>query len=213
MKNFVYDMARKLGIGRKLKQLPALTRVLRAFVPDARDLLLRRLPSNAICAEIGVWKGDFSERILRQTEPKELHLVDPWRFQPEFPRRLYGGGDGGAASRQEMDEIYRSVTERFSSHANIVAHRMPSHDMRDTFAEGYFDWIYIDGDHGLEGVLSDLETCWHLVKPSGLIAVDDYYWKDADGSLSVKTGVQQFIELKNVTQSWLIGDQFLFLRD
>ncbi len=85
--------------------------------------------------------------------------------------------------------------------------------MRYLFAESQFDWIYIDGDHGLGGVLSDLETSWRLVKPGGMIAVDDYYWKDSDHSLSVKIGIQKFVERKNISQSWIIGDQFLFRRE
>ncbi|HIF08442.1 MAG TPA: hypothetical protein EYQ81_00345 [Sneathiellales bacterium] len=60
-------------------------------------LLLDRLAKNAVCAEIGVWKGDFSAQILKITAPKQLHLVDPWKFQSQFPRRLYGGA--GAANQ------------------------------------------------------------------------------------------------------------------
>ncbi|HIF08443.1 MAG TPA: class I SAM-dependent methyltransferase [Sneathiellales bacterium] len=112
-----------------------------------------------------------------------------------------------------MDDIYEFVVNRFSSSSNVCIHRTQSEEMRYLFAESQFDWIYIDGDHGLGGVLSDLETSWRLVKPGGMIAVDDYYWKESDHSLSVKIGIQKFVERKNISQSWIIGDQFLFRRE
>jgi hypothetical protein len=44
---------------------------------ERRDPLLELMPSDAVCAEIGVHLGDFSERILTFTRPRVLHLIDP----------------------------------------------------------------------------------------------------------------------------------------
>ena len=49
-----------------------------------RSRLLSHMPKNGIAAEIGVWEGKFSRKILLATEPRELHLIDPWLYQPEF---------------------------------------------------------------------------------------------------------------------------------
>jgi predicted O-methyltransferase YrrM len=38
-----------------------------------------------------------------------------------------------------------------------------------------FDYIHIDGDHSLEGKLADLELSRSLLKPGGLVLVDDYH--------------------------------------
>jgi hypothetical protein len=40
--------------------------------------LLEQMPKGAVCAEIGVFNGDFSRHILRVTKPRELHLIDGW---------------------------------------------------------------------------------------------------------------------------------------
>jgi len=74
---------------------------------NARLQLLRKLPKDSICAEIGVWKGNFSELIFAVTRPKMLHLIDPWEFQSEFPERMYGGSV--AKCQQDMNLIYESV--------------------------------------------------------------------------------------------------------
>ena len=58
---------------------------------ERRYRLLKRLPRRAICAEVGVWKGDFSVSIQRRTKPRMLHLIDPWHFEPDLPDRWHGG--------------------------------------------------------------------------------------------------------------------------
>ena len=56
-----------------------------------------------VCAEVGVWKGEFSHYIL-QCKPSKLHLIDPWLHQ-DFPvdnpedLRIYCCG------QEEMDKI------------------------------------------------------------------------------------------------------------
>ncbi|MGH7917596.1 MAG: hypothetical protein ACREQE_09015, partial [Candidatus Binataceae bacterium] len=59
---------------------------------DDRTILLRQLPRGAVCAEIGVLEGDFSERIIALTRPRRLHLIDPWKFEPgeTYERAVYG---------------------------------------------------------------------------------------------------------------------------
>lgn len=37
-----------------------------------------------------------------------------------------------------------------------------------------FDYIFIDGDHSYEGVLSDLKLCWPLLEEGGVLVLHDY---------------------------------------
>ena len=43
-----------------------------------RTELLRRMPTQAVVAEIGVNEGDFSQKILTLCQPSKLVLIDVW---------------------------------------------------------------------------------------------------------------------------------------
>lgn len=172
-----------------------------------RNELLARLPENAVCAEIGVWKGNFSAQILEQTKPRELHLVDPWRFDPSFPVRWYGGGS--AKSQTDMDAIHNSVVSRFAARAEVRIHRARSADAVHEFDDNLFDWIYVDGDHSYDAVLDDLRSWRRKLKPRGLLAGDDLWWKDESGDLSVRRALNEFATEIAVEPELLPGGQFL----
>lgn len=141
---------------------------------DHRGHLLAHLPKNARCAEIGVWKGKFSDRIMTESQPQELHLIDPWAFQSEFSDRIFGGAS--ATGQSDMDAIYRDVCAKFAANENVMVHRGYSDAILPQFEDNYFDWVYIDGNHHYEYVLQDLRLCMAKVKESGIIAGDDYTW-------------------------------------
>ena len=163
-----------------------------SFVRPAtpRDPLLKLLPRRAVCAEIGVWKGGFSELILRRTRPKSLHLIDPWRFQPAYPDRFYGGS--AARDQADMDAIFEDVRQRFAPARNVVIHRGTSRDVMPGFDDGYFDWVYIDANHSYEYVLGDLRLCLAKVRAGGIIAGDDWTWGEAEG-WPVRRTVRDFV--------------------
>jgi hypothetical protein len=145
---------------------------------------LSQIPKLSVGAEIGVHKGDFSELILER-EPKKLHLIDPWKFEPDpaYVASFYGGPIG--KNQAKMDTIYESVVSRFRSaiRSGIVqVHRNTSEGCCAQFPDNYFDWIYIDGNHKYEFVKLDLEMFLPKVKLRGIVAGDDYaspgWWQD-----------------------------------
>jgi methyltransferase family protein len=151
---------------------------------SCRHCILSQIPKHSVCAEIGVDRGHFSELIL-ECEPKKLHLIDPWKFEPgpAYEGSRYGGPLGKSQAR--MDTIYKSVVSRFRSAISsgiVEVHRNTSEECSSQFPENYFDWIYIDGNHRYEFVKLDLELFLPKVKRHGLVAGDDYgnrgWWQD-----------------------------------
>jgi len=168
------------------------------------------LPRGAVAAEIGVWAGGFSRRIVQLRQPAELHLIDPWQFMPQFPQRMYGGTV--AASQSDMDRLYDDVRRRFAGSASVKIHRRGSPDAASEFADGYFDWIYLDGDHSREAVLTDLVAWFPKLKPSGMMVCDDYTWVDEQGERSVKIGIEAFLKATSGRTGRAVLGQFFIAK-
>jgi len=150
-----------------------------------RQFVLDMLPKHAACAEIGVWEGDFSAAILESTTPRELHLIDPWAFQPSRPETWFGGKK--AQAQDDMDARHESVVQRFSTRPEVTVHRAPSLDAVAGFDDGYFDWVYVDGDHSFEGCKADLDAYLPKVKVGGYLLGDDYHLR------GVRRAVVEFV--------------------
>ena len=154
----------------------------------------RRRTGGQCVAEVGVWKGGFSAVILREIAPRKLHLIDPWRFYGEYPDRLYGGRI--AKNQDDMDEIFRVVQDRFRAHPAVVIHRGTTGTVLPDFDDDYFDWVYVDGNHGYEFVLADLRMCLPKMKHGGIIAGDDYEWGPEE-DYPVRRAVTEFCRENN----------------
>ena len=173
---------------------------------QVREMLLRRMPKNSVCVEIGVWKGDFSDRILRLTHPRELYLIDPWAFQPQFPKRMYSGNL--ASSQHDMDAICEGVRRRFAQVKEVRIHRRFSSDLPEILQGASLDWVYIDGNHSKAFVKQDLDLCWPRLRRGGYITGDDYSWRDLDGSYGVREAVDEFAA-EHELRVELVGGQYL----
>ena len=51
------------------------------FLMCDRDGLISQLPKLSRWAEVGVYRGDFSEKILDYCNPSELILIDNWKLK------------------------------------------------------------------------------------------------------------------------------------
>jgi hypothetical protein len=187
-----------MGAGRTKRQI------------GARDWLLMGMPQESIGAEIGVYEGDFAARIMRIVKPKKLHLIDPWKYEcsATYRESWYGGEHG--VNQAKMDSIHEGVLRRFQTPIRtgiIAVHRSPSLEASVAFPDGYFDWIYIDGNHLYEFVKEDLERYYAKVKRAGYITGDDYaeggWWQNG-----VKRAVDEFVRLGLVEVVQIKNGQF-----
>lgn len=143
---------------------------------EVRADILSRIPIGSICAEVGVWKGDFSAQILKVVSPKKLYLIDPWKSHPQYQSSWY------RCSQLEMDKTYEKVVERFVNENAVDVCRLSSVKAASQFPDLYFDFIYIDGNHLYEFVKKDIESYFPKLKHGGIMVGDDYgdqgWWKD-----------------------------------
>ncbi len=150
-----------------------------------RLALVRAFPKHGVGVEVGVFQGNFSQVLLRETKPRALYLVDPWLHQPDA---VYL--DTCNRTGREFRAIYRNVKLRFARYATVHVIKAKSLQAVHMFDDASFDWIYIDGNHGYEAVRDDLAAWWPKLKPDGFFAGHDYV--DQQPRFGVKRAVDEF---------------------
>ena len=135
-------------------------------------------------------------------KPNKLHLIDPWKFIPDYTWEWYGGTR--AKSQHDMNTIFNMVCNRFSNDSKIEIHRLFASEASTLFEDEYFDWVYIDGDHLYDFVLADLNNYFPKVKKGGLIIGDDFH------SLEIQKAVKDFCNSHNIAEYKVVGgNQFI----
>jgi SAM-dependent methyltransferase len=134
--------------------------------------ILERLPKRAVCAEIGVYKGDFSRDILRVTQPKKLHLIDGWW---NVEGEVYVNDWYAQQGVDDTRSAYRAVAALASENPECELHVGDDLQILPTFPADYFDWVYLDTSHTYEHTVRELEQLHRVVKSDGIIAGHDWY--------------------------------------
>jgi len=150
-----------------------------------REELLDKIPKNSILAEIGVDKGDFSERLYEKCNPKHLYLIDLWSS------KRYGEKKFNIVKNRFYDQLKKDEVKIFRDDSiNVVLN----------FDDNFFDWIYIDTDHSFNTTYKELITWKSKVKRNGIISGHDYMmgnWKK-----TYRYGVIEAVHKFCVEYSW-----------
>lgn len=133
----------------------------------ARLSVLDKIKQDAVCAEIGVLKGDYANLISLQPILK-LYLIDPWISIPDVPHRWH------ALPQDVIDEYKFEVYERFAKNESVEIVEKYSTDAVLDFESDYFDWIYLDANHTYSFVIEDLKNWWSKLKSGGYICGNAY---------------------------------------
>jgi SAM-dependent methyltransferase len=75
--------------------------------------------------------------------------------------------------------------------SGAIVHEGDSASILGEFADGYFDWLYIDGDHSYEGVKRDLAQAHRVLKSGGLMVCND--WSNWCPASAVRYGVMKAV--------------------
>lgn len=135
---------------------------------ETRDDILSLLSPRSVMAELGVLKGDFSDKILKTINPSELVLIDSWDGE------IFSGDvNGNNTQLYEGEELYNFVVKKFDQFKNVRIFRNKTDKIQE-FKNDYFDFIYIDADHSYDAVKIDLENCFLKIKNNGILAGHDY---------------------------------------
>ena len=123
-------------------------------------------------AEIGVWQGETSSHILKNTDCF-LYLVDLWSSSAKY-------------KKWNQEKNKRITLKRIKKSQNSKILQGVRWDVAQQIQDQELDFVFIDGDHSTEGVRNDIQAYTPKIKQGGYIMGHDWDWQ------SVKTAVLEF---------------------
>lgn len=122
-------------------------------------------------AEIGVWTGNLSKRLLTEFPNLFLTMIDLWTFLPEGHRDY----EEGFSDPRKLERAKRAAIEKTNFAGNRrLWYQTTSHNAARSFTPGLFDLVFIDGGHSTETVAADIRDYWPLVCSDGILSGHDY---------------------------------------
>ncbi len=134
------------------------------FFPKVIDLMGLK-----IGAEIGTDKGAFALHLLDKSRLSKLHCIDPWidDFGSDH-RPGFFNKDGNVRLNEAASTLKKHIDDK-----RCMFHRGFSLDVSKEWSTE-LDFVYIDGDHSLEGIYTDLYAWVPFVKLGGIVSGHDY---------------------------------------
>lgn len=168
---------------------------------ETRDDLLKLLPQKSIGVEIGVFKGYFSDKAIKEVNPSKFYLIDCWQG------KIHSGTEDGKKVEyiEDGEKYYHEViVPKYEKNKSVVPLRGTSGILR-VFDDDFFDWAYLDADHSFLGVQHDLQLLRSKVKPNGIIMGHDYL---IPRNYGVVKAVNQFCQKYNLSIEYLTKERF-----
>ena len=154
------------------------------------------LPQKKRFLEIGSYEGRSAVWLAGQLEEGgELTCVDPW----------VGNGEH-APARVPIDDkrmrFKKNIAIVKQKHPRIFIHAMGVSSFTALIELNYeldppeYDFIYVDGSHLAKDCLTDCILAWPLLRPSGLMCIDDYIFGDGiDVARAPKWAIDTFTSM------------------
>ena len=118
--------------------------------------------------EVGVAYGEFTEFVIKNNNPEEIHLIDLFEIQPEH-RYL----DKNYLEETGLNHLLY-VYKKFRDDPRVHLHKGYSWEQLALFPDNFFDTIYIDASHNFINVMQDTEYAIKKIKNGGTIIFNDY---------------------------------------
>lgn len=159
--------------------------------------------------EVGVFKGEFSNAILRTWKGKKLYLVDVWRNLDN-----YNDMSNQKTMFASLDCLMTTFQNIYPYGDRAVLLREESVLAAKMFDPKSLDFVYIDAAHDREAVLKDLKAWYPKVKKGGLLCGHDFLDMPADqpgnvfGEFGVRSAVMDFAKDHNLKVQTTSHDGF-----
>ena len=142
--------------------------------------------SKFVYLEVGCFEGLSSFFVLSEYKAVDATLLDIWDMPNPNSKTL-------SHNFNSIEDTFDNNLSRFNftkiKDDSVVA-------MRKLFKQNKsFDFIYIDGSHNGEDILSDAIEAFKILKKEGLIFFDDFLQHDKNRALQSYEGIEKFLTL------------------
>ena len=117
-----------------------------------------------IGVEIGVFQGKHSRCLWEHNPKSTIYSIDPWL--------VYDGYEEDY-TQEAMDQIRKEARKRLEGTGCVIM-RASSMDAVVRFADEFFDFVYIDGNHEVQHVTNDIAEWGKKVRVGGIVAGHDF---------------------------------------
>jgi hypothetical protein len=130
--------------------------------------------------EVGVYEGINAKHMLIACPKMKLYLVDDWSNLTVYT--------GGPVQEEGARNIIKGVAHfnltTCGANERIGFTYKNSEESSKLFTDGFFDYVYIDGDHTHDAVKLDLELWFPKVKSGGLLGGHDFAMQEVSSAVS-----------------------------
>ncbi|CAE7494819.1 unnamed protein product [Symbiodinium natans] len=121
-------------------------------------------------AEVGVFMGETSSKLLGLFENLRILLVDPYHLHTENHTTQFNQFEEFYISSRSTFLAAAGATQRFRRRASFVLQTSAGLQ----WLRGDLDLVFLDGDHRYGSVRKDIEVFWPLLRPHGILAGHDF---------------------------------------
>lgn len=146
-------------------------------------------------AEIGVWKGAYSEEFCRAIPGVVWFAIDPWAPYADYREKKNDAGLIAKAYHEAIGRLAPYGTQLLKASSVDAAVDIPDESL---------DVVYIDGNHEAPFVRQDLETWTPKLRPGGLMSGHDYRVPpESKPFIQVKAAVDYYVSDRSIAP-WFI---------
>ncbi len=133
------------------------------------------LDKESTVVEIGSWKGKSTWCIAQGLKSGTINCIDPFNADGEAgSKEIYENTKGNKSLLDQFKENLSTVSKNIT----IVPHKGYSNEFVGLIKQ--IDFLFIDGDHSIDGCTFDFVHFEKDLKVGGFVAFHDYYPDRAD---------------------------------
>lgn len=133
------------------------------FMRDGLAALFEELDYK-VGAEIGVDQGLYSEVLCKANPRLTLHCIDSWKAYK---------GYSDYTSQTHINANREDALKRLAPYNCVIVEKFSMDAVKD-YPDGFFDFVYIDGNHEYLHVTEDIYHWSRKVRTGGILAGHDY---------------------------------------